>query len=71
MWVRKLLETLTALSFEVKLKIIPRKPIFHYILNIKMTSQSLSNFCIELRAVDEWLCDNVVMASLCPKCNRT
>ena len=29
------------------------KPTFYYILNIKMTSQSLSNFCIELPAAGE------------------
>ena len=32
--------------------------ILHYILNIKMTSQSLPNFCIELRAVGSVKFDN-------------
>ena len=35
------------------LSLISYLPMFYCILNIKMTSQSLSNFCIELQAAGE------------------
>ena len=34
-----------------------KTPMLYYILNMKMTSQSLSRFCIELRAEGEWFCE--------------
>ena len=43
--------------FVIDLTLILWKPMFYYILNIEMTSESLSSFCIELRAAGEWLCE--------------
>ena len=48
-------------GYDVKIKfsltLSPWKPMFYYVLNIKMTSKSLSNFCIKLRATGEWICE--------------
>ena len=39
-----------AMDLAIYLTVIPLQPISCYILNIKMTSQLLQNFCIELQA---------------------
>ena len=40
----------TCLQCYILLNTYSMKPMFYYILDIKMTSQSLSSFCIELQA---------------------